>query len=92
MSKNQAVKTISSGVAAVVDVPVPALPDDDYILVRTTAVGINPTDWKHLDFADEMGRAGVWIGNDYAGVVEEVGPAAVKNFKRGDRICGPVNG
>ncbi|EXF80076.1 zinc-binding dehydrogenase, partial [Colletotrichum fioriniae PJ7] len=89
---NQAVKTIEAGVAKVVDAPVPALPADDYILVKTTAVAINPTDWKHVDLADKAGCVGIWVGCDYAGVVEEVGKGVTKDFKKGDRICGPVNG
>ncbi|KAK2023378.1 zinc-binding dehydrogenase [Colletotrichum zoysiae] len=92
MAQNQAVKTIAPGVAKVVDAPVPALPADDYILVKTTAVAINPTDWKHVDFADKAGCVGIWVGCDYAGIVEEVGKGVTKDFKKGDRICGPVNG
>ncbi|OLN95887.1 Protein TOXD 4 [Colletotrichum chlorophyti] len=92
MAENQAVKTIEAGVAKVVDVPIPKLPRDDYILVKTTAVAINPTDWKHVDLADKAGCVGIWVGCDYAGVVEEVGPGVTKDFKKGDRICGPVNG
>ena len=92
MPQNQAVKTIEAGKAAVVDVPVPKLPADDYILVKTTAVAINPTDWKHVEYADKIPCVGIWVGCDYAGIVEEVGPAVTKSFKKGDRICGPVNG
>ncbi|KAH0436835.1 hypothetical protein CcaCcLH18_04161 [Colletotrichum camelliae] len=92
MAQNQAVKTIEAGVAQVVDAPVPKLPADDYILVKTTAVAINPTDWKHVDLADKAGCVGIWVGCDYAGIVEEVGSGVTKDFKKGDRICGPVNG
>ncbi|OBR05068.1 Zinc-binding dehydrogenase [Colletotrichum higginsianum IMI 349063] len=92
MAQNQAVKTIEAGIAKVVDVPIPALPADDYILVKTTAVAINPTDWKHVDLADKAGCVGIWVGCDYAGIVEEVGKGVTKDFKKGDRICGPVNG
>ncbi|KZL86072.1 zinc-binding oxidoreductase, partial [Colletotrichum incanum] len=92
MAQNQAVKTVAAGVAKVVDASIPTLPADDYILVKTTAVAINPTDWKHVDFADKAGCVGIWVGCDYAGVVEEVGKGVTKDFKKGDRICGPVNG
>lgn len=92
MAQNQAVKTIAPGRAEIVDVPIPKLPEGDYILVKTTAVAINPTDWKHVEAADKAGCVGIWVGCDYAGVVEEVGPGVSKDFKKGDRICGPVNG
>ncbi|KAJ3951143.1 hypothetical protein N0V92_012454 [Colletotrichum tropicale] len=92
MAQSQAVKTIEAGVAKVVDAPVPKLPADDYILVKTTAVAINPTDWKHVDLADKAGCVGIWVGCDYAGIVEEVGSGVTKDFKKGDRICGPIDG
>jgi hypothetical protein len=61
---------------------------DDYILVKTVAVALNPTDWKHIagGIAAEEGLSGC----DYAGVVEEVGKSVTKAFKKGDRICGCV--
>lgn len=77
------------GKAAIQEVPVPKLRDDQ-VLVKVNAVGINPTDWKHIDY----GRtdAGSRIGCDYAGVVEEVGDKVTKSFKKGDRISGVVHG
>ncbi|KAJ3531832.1 hypothetical protein NM208_g8107 [Fusarium decemcellulare] len=92
MSENQAIKTVAAGDAQIVDAPIPALPAEDYILVRTTAVAINPTDWKHIDLADSLGCVNSWVGCDYAGIVEKVGSGVTKDFKKGDRICGPVNG
>ncbi|KAK0372379.1 TOXD [Colletotrichum limetticola] len=92
MAQNQAVKTVSAGNARVVDVLVPGLPAADYLLVKTSAVAINPTDWKHVEAADHAGCVGSWVGCDYSGVVVEVGPGVTKGFKVGDRICGPVNG
>lgn len=32
------------------------------------------------------------IGCDYSGVVEEVGSAVTKDFKKGDRVCGFCHG
>ena len=63
---------------------------DDYVLVKTYAVALNPTDWKHVAY----GRAkdGALVGCDYAGVVEEVGSAVTKAWKKGDRICGVTHG
>lgn len=63
---------------------------DDYILVKTVAVALNPTDWKHIagGIAAEDGLSGC----DYAGVVEEVGSKVTKAFKKGDRVCGCAHG
>ncbi|KHN96137.1 Alcohol dehydrogenase superfamily, zinc-type [Metarhizium album ARSEF 1941] len=78
------------GVAKLVaDRPIPKL-RDDYILVKTVAVGLNPTDWKHVDFI--IKEAGPLLGCDYAGVVEAVGPKVTKPLKKGDRVCGFVHG
>lgn len=92
MSSNQAVVIQSPGVAKVVDAPYPTLPGDDYIIVRTTAVALNPTDWKHVDRTGEYAPVGSRVGCDYAGIVEEVGPAVKKPLKKGDRVFGLVYG
>lgn len=73
----------------VTDRPIPRL-RDDYILVKTVAVGLNPTDWKHVDYL--VKDAGPLVGCDYAGIVEAVGPAVTKPFKKGDRVCGVAHG
>lgn len=85
----KAVVITKPGTAEVKTVPLPTLPDD-YILVRTTAVAVNPTDWKHID--NTAGTEGTRSGCDYAGVVEQVGPSVTKPFAKGDRICGLVHG
>jgi NADPH:quinone reductase-like Zn-dependent oxidoreductase len=66
------------------DRPLPKL-RPDYVLVKPVAVALNPTDWKHVAY----GRAkdGARVGCDYAGVVEEVGPAVTKAWRKGDKIC-----
>ena len=70
------------------DRPHPAL-RDDYILVKTVSVALNPTDWKHVEF---LAPPGVLVGCDYSGIVEEVGKSVKKPFKKGDRICGFAHG
>jgi NADPH:quinone reductase-like Zn-dependent oxidoreductase len=70
------------------DHPVPSI-RDDYLFVRTVAVALNPTDWKHVDF---LAPRGVTVGCDYAGVVEAVGPKVRKHFQKGDRVCGFAHG
>lgn len=71
------------------DRPLPKL-RDDYVLVRTEAVALNPTDWKHVTFG--FGADGCLVGCDFSGVVKEVGPAVTKAWKVGDRICGVTHG
>ncbi|KAJ6118288.1 zinc-binding oxidoreductase ToxD [Penicillium samsonianum] len=63
---------------------------DDYILVKTIAVGLNPTDWKHIDFI--MKEPGPLVGCDYAGILEDVGSKITKPCKNGDGICGMGHG
>lgn len=70
------------------DRPLPTL-RDDYILVKTEAVALNPTDWKHIAF---LAAPGCLAGCDYAGVVQEVGKAVQKPFRKGDRIAGVAHG
>ena len=68
------------------DRPIPTL-RDDYILVKTVSVALNPADWKTIAFAPP----GVLAGSDYSGVVERVGKHVKKQFKKGDRVCGLVH-
>lgn len=71
------------------DAPIPRL-RDGYILVRTHAVALNPTDWKHIDYLPSPGAI---VGCDYAGVVEAIAPRGVtKAFAKGDRVAGFVHG
>jgi NADPH:quinone reductase-like Zn-dependent oxidoreductase len=65
---------------------------DDYMLVKTVAVALNPTDWKHVAGIFSGAPEGGTIGCDYAGIVEKVGKAVTKPFKKGDRIAGCAHG
>jgi NADPH:quinone reductase-like Zn-dependent oxidoreductase len=81
----KAVKIIKPGHAAVVaDAPLPELRSSDYILVKTVAVALNPTDWKHVEHVGVQAT----VGCDFAGVVEEVNPTVAGHFKKGDRVAG----
>lgn len=89
MSTAKAIIVVEEGKrAAIQDVPVPKI-RDEWILVRTKAVGLNPTDWKHVDMS--YANAGAKLGCDYAGVVVEVG-SKVTHFKEGDRVAGFCHG
>ncbi|KIW97338.1 uncharacterized protein Z519_02730 [Cladophialophora bantiana CBS 173.52] len=73
-----------TGRAVLKPIPVPKL-EADYILVRTIAIALNPTDWTSLD---AVGEPGTIVGCDYSGVVEEVGKDVKDRFKKGDRVAG----
>ncbi|KAB8078305.1 chaperonin 10-like protein [Aspergillus leporis] len=87
MAQKAVVITAPEKASVVSDRPIPKL-RDDYILVKTVAVALNPTDWKHIDFSPN----GLLVGCDYAGLVEEVGKDVKKAFRKGDRICGLAHG
>ncbi|PYH85369.1 oxidoreductase [Aspergillus uvarum CBS 121591] len=89
MSTQKAIVVTSPKQASLVrDRVIPAL-RDDYILVKTVSVALNPTDWKHIAF---LAPVGVLVGCDYAGIVEEVGKNVQGKFQKGDRVCGFVHG
>jgi NADPH:quinone reductase-like Zn-dependent oxidoreductase len=71
------------------DRPVPKL-RDDYILVKTAAVALNPTDYKHVDYG--LGAQDCLVGCDFSGTVEQVGSAVTKPYTKGDRIAGVAHG
>lgn len=70
------------------DAPVPVL-RPDYIQVKTVAVALNPTDWKHIDFRASKGAIN---GCDYAGIVEAIGSEVQNGLKVGDRVAGFIHG
>jgi NADPH:quinone reductase-like Zn-dependent oxidoreductase len=65
------------------------------VRVRVSAAGLNPADWKLAESAEAAGRFGLTLpagfGNDFAGVVDEVGDG-VTGFAAGDRVYGGARG
>ena len=74
--------------AVVQAIPIPEL-RPGYILVKTLAVALDPTDWTSLD---AVGESGAIVRCDYAGIVEQVGSEGSNRFKKGDRIVGFAHG
>src|SRR3954449_1938491 len=70
----------------VTDRPVPE-PGPGEVLVRLTAAGLNPFDWKVIDGALTDVAFPLIIGTDGAGTVERVG-ADVSGFRPGDAVFG----
>jgi len=73
------------------EVPVPDV-GPGQLRVRVTAAGLNPMDWFMTSDAATAARFGLSLpcgfGNDYAGVVDEVGDGIGDLFKVGDRVFG----
>lgn len=63
-------------------------PSPNEVLIKTVAVALNPTDWKHIAYGITTRPT---VGCDVAGIVEEVGPE-VTRFKKGDRVWSMVHG
>jgi NADPH:quinone reductase-like Zn-dependent oxidoreductase len=57
------------------------------VLVRVSAAGVNPVDWKTRSDGGFLGEPPFTVGWDLAGVVDEVGPE-VTRFAPGDRVFG----
>ncbi|KAM0197887.1 hypothetical protein ACHAPI_004619 [Fusarium lateritium] len=87
-STMKAIRVQSLGQAALENVPIPQV-RDDYILVKTRAVAINPADWKSIDYIATPGET---VGCDYSGVVVQVGALLQDRFRPGDRVAGLVHG
>lgn len=81
-------KIVSAGKAEVQDVAIPQL-RPNHILVKITAVALNPTDWKHIDY---MPSPGATVGCDFAGIVEDLASDVHTDLKKGDRVAGVVHG
>jgi NADPH:quinone reductase-like Zn-dependent oxidoreductase len=66
------------------EIPVPK-PGPHEILVRVTAAGVNPIDWKQRDRPET--RFPLVVGRDFAGVVSELGERVTK-YREGERLFG----
>ncbi|GMI77810.1 alkenal/one oxidoreductase [Hibiscus trionum] len=73
------------------DVAVPQI-NDDQVLVKVAAAGINPIDFKRMAgmFKATDSPLPIIPGYDVAGVVVKVG-SRVKKFKEGDEVYGDIN-
>jgi NADPH:quinone reductase-like Zn-dependent oxidoreductase len=62
-------------------------PQPTEVLVRVSAAGVNPVDWKTRTRGGYLGAPPFTVGWDVAGTVEEVG-RGVTRFAPGDRVFG----
>lgn len=58
---------------------------DDEVIISNRTVGLNPIDWKSVDFNFCLPEYPWITGREMAGIIEAVG-ADVKEFKVGDRV------
>ncbi|KAE8452329.1 hypothetical protein EG329_001029 [Mollisiaceae sp. DMI_Dod_QoI] len=77
ISPNQALPNITS----LTPLPIPKL-RPSYILVKTIAVALNPTDWQTLDEKFKPGTEYSLLGCDASGIVVAVGEDVEKGFRR----------
>ena len=61
------------------------IPGPDEVVIKNSALAINPVDWKIQDYGMFIQNYPNILGTDVAGEVHEVG-SDVKNFKKGDKV------
>ncbi|MDU8923751.1 zinc-binding dehydrogenase [Pasteurellaceae bacterium LIM206] len=71
---------------SLIDVPVPVIAADQ-VLIKVKAVGLNPVDYKVVEFGVDAWQYPHILGLDVAGVIEAVGEG-VDRFVVGDRVAG----
>jgi hypothetical protein len=85
-SSHQALCVVSKGTYKVVDdIAYPSIQSPNEIIIQTKAVGLNPIDWKAVDYNFCM-PSFPWInGRELAGTVVQVG-SNVEKFQVGDDV------
>jgi NADPH:quinone reductase-like Zn-dependent oxidoreductase len=71
------------------DVPPPQLFEPGMILIKTMAVGLNPTDFK---MPSSFPSPGAIDGCDFAGTIIKLDPGVTRPLKLGDKVFGAVHG
>lgn len=90
--QNQGIVKTAVGKASLQSIPIPRL-RNEYILVKTIAVALNPTDWQTVsENPSPRAKGNTLLGCDFAGIVVEVGKDVRKGWKRGDGIAGVAHG
>ncbi|TGO69992.1 hypothetical protein BELL_0747g00020 [Botrytis elliptica] len=91
-AENYGIVKTAVGEGRLQPIPIPRL-RDDYVLVKTIAVAINPTDWQTVDEKSSPRTKGpTRLGCDFAGIVVEIGRGVEKEWKKGERIAGMAHG
>ncbi|KAJ6515389.1 GroES-like protein [Mycena sanguinolenta] len=69
-------------ILASTEIPSPAKGE---VLLKIWSVALNPGNWKQREYDVVLGKYPVVLGNDVAGVIEELGEG-VHGFKKGDKV------
>ncbi len=67
----------------------------DHALIRVRAASVNPVDWmiREKEFNPTgADRVPMTLGQDFAGVIEQIGPGSSTSFREGDEVFGEVWG
>ena len=83
---NRGIVKTAIGEAKLSTIPYPKV-RDGYLLVKTAAVALNPTDWQTVDESNPPGTPPLLLGCDAAGTVLEVGKGIRKRWEIGDRVA-----
>ncbi|KAK5323871.1 hypothetical protein LTR93_004655 [Exophiala xenobiotica] len=66
-------------------IPTPTIEEPDEVMIETRAVGLNPIDWKSVDYKFCLPELPWVTGREMAGVVRKIG-SQVKGLRPGDRV------
>jgi NADPH:quinone reductase-like Zn-dependent oxidoreductase len=88
---NRGIIKTAVGKAILSTIPFPRV-RDGYLLVKTIAVALNPTDWQTVDETNPPSTPPLLLGCDAAGIVLEVGKGVRKHWKKGDRVACVAHG
>jgi len=83
--KNRVLVVASKGTYGFADEPFPELAHDKEVVISNRATGLNPIDYKSVDYNFCLPEFPWVTGREMAGVVEEVG-SGVTDVKVGDHV------
>lgn len=72
------------------EIPLPKLKPNE-ALVRIRAAGVNPVDWmirERIYNPEGTDHVPLTLGQDFAGVIEKIGPDSQTSFREGDEVFG----
>ncbi|MCF7833846.1 MAG: NADP-dependent oxidoreductase [Candidatus Pacebacteria bacterium] len=79
-------KNISGNYIRIKRIPIPDILNNE-ILIKVKAVGLNPVDWKGIEY--NIFKKPYILGSDFSGVAVKVGKK-IKKYKKGDKVIGSL--